>query len=330
MFAVPELALDPAHDPIRLADWVELNLLMGEEAVMSVVEVTNRLAGIPPDDSADSERRFSYTDGSDANPDETMSGFWETAEDRTDAGFNELRDRAVWLTDSYPLDLDGDTAVLSDGGTTRDVYRFLILLRARHLYTGALKDDAEVSGRIFESLVKHALGTYADTENRVRFGVAGGHRGSGLPDPLRDAVEEMRLRMHEERGSVPDDSTADYEADAIAWKPFGDKLPGQLVMLGQATISEGEWTKKEVARRWTDREPPETRLVHFLARPVTAVAFPETLSLTSRGTLKGLVFSSIPFDRLRLLSLLRDDALPSSLRAEMDSWTRTTGERLPR
>ena len=330
MFAVPELALDPAHDPIRLADWVELNLLMDEEAVMSVVEVTDRLAGIPPDDSGDSERRFSYTNGSDANPDETMSGFWEAAEDRTDAGFSELRDRAVWLADAYPLNVDGETAALSENGSTRDVYRFLILLRARQLYAGALGDDAKVSGRIFESLVKHALGTYADTEHRVRFGVAGGRRGSDLPDSLPDAVEAMRRRMHEERGSVPANPTGDYGADAIAWKPFGDKLPGQLVMLGQATISEGDWTKKEVARRWTDRDPPETRLVHFLARPVTAVAFPETLSLTSSGTLKGLVFSSIPFDRLRLLSLLRDADLPSGLRAEMDSWTRNTCEQLPR
>lgn len=328
MFDVPQQVTDSAHDSIRLADWVELNLLMKEEAVMSVVQVTDELASIPPDDSRDSEQRLSY--GPLDEDSEERLGFWEAAEDSAVAGFRELHDRAIWLEDAYPLEVDGETAILTLNGPTHDVYRFLILLRARQLYAGALDDDAEVSGRIFESLVKHALGTYADTEHRLRFGVAGGHRGSGLPDALCDAVEVVRHLMREERGSVPASATGDYEADAIVWKPFGDKLPGQLVMIGQATISEGEWTKKEVARRWTERDPPDTRLVHFLARPVTAVAFPETLSLTSSGTLKGLVFSSIPFDRLRLLSLLRDDSLPNSLRTEMNLWTRDISERLPR
>ncbi|MDE2824183.1 MAG: hypothetical protein OXK79_11845 [Chloroflexota bacterium] len=330
MFAIPQLASDAAHDPIRLADWVELNLLFDEEPVISLAQVTNELAGIPPDDSDDSERRFSFSDDDDTEAEETTSGFWETAEDWAEAGFSELRDRATWLGDAYPLEVNGETVLLSTNEATRNVSRFLILLRARQLYQGAMGDDAEVSGRIFESLVKHALGTYVDTEHRVRFGVAGGYRGSGLPDSLPEAIEEMRQRLHEERGIVPSGAEGDYKADAIAWKPFGDRRPGQLLVIGQATISEGDWTKERVARRWTDRNSPEERLINLLARPVTAVAFPETLSLTSRETLKGLVYSSIPFDRLRLLSLLRDDDLPTSLRTDMDSWVQDIGDRLPR
>ena len=329
MFALPELAPRPAHDPIRLADWVELNLLMDEEAVVSVVQVTDELADIPPDDSSDSERRFSLDEGTDAGS-EGSRGFWETAEETADAGFDVLRDRAAWLGDSYPLDVDGETVVLQDDGPTRDVYRFLMLLRARQLYPDALCDGAEESGRIFESLVKHALGAYADTAHRVRFGVAGGRRGSGLPDPLPEAVEVIRQRMHEEQGYVPPNAHGDYKADAIVWKPFGDELPGQLVLIGQATISEGDWIREKMARRWTDRQPSKTRLIQFLARPVTAVAFPETLSLTPRETLKGLEYSSIPFDRLRLLSLLRDDDLPTGLRADMNSCAGNIADRLPR
>ena len=78
--------------------------------------------------------------------------------------------------------------------------------------------------------------------------------------------------------------------------------------------------RDEPANRWTDRKPPDERLIRFFARPLTAVAFPETLSLTPTDTLDGLVFSSVPFDRLRLLSVLRDEDLPSDLRERMKEW----------
>ena len=56
MFAPPDLGAKPSHDPIRLADWIELNLLMEEEFSVSVTSVADELASIPPDDSSDSER----------------------------------------------------------------------------------------------------------------------------------------------------------------------------------------------------------------------------------------------------------------------------------
>lgn len=329
MFELPRPVLERAHDPIRLADWVELNLVMEEEPVMSMAQVTSCLAETPPDDARDSEFRYSYEieDDPDAEP---RQGFWEIAEERAENSFIELTERSDWLGDSYPMHVDSETVQLSAGGPGRAVYRFLILLRARQLYPDAIDDDASVSGRLFESLVKHALGKYANTIDRVRFGVAGGYRGSGLPEPLPEAIETVRRMMHEEPGSVPQDADGDYKADAIAWKPFGDKRPGQLVIIGQATISEGDWIDEKVAKRWTDRVPPDSRLINFMARPVTAVAFPETLSLTPHAVLKGLVYSSIPIDRLRIASLLRDSDLPKDLLREMNSCAGELGDRLPR
>lgn len=328
MFVVPQSALERAHDVIRLADWVELNLVMDEEAGMSIAQITGCLAEMPPDDARDSEFRYSYESEDDPSG-ELRPGFWEMAEERAESSFTELTERAAWLGDSYPMEIDAETVQLSEDPPGSDVYRFLMLLRARQLYPDAIEDDANVSGRLFESLVKHALGAYANTVDRVRFGVAGGYRGSGLPDPLPDAVEALRRMMHEEPGSVPSGAEGDYKADAIAWKPFGDRRPGQLVVIGQATISEGDWTREKVARRWTDRQPPDSRLINFLARPVTVVAFPETLSLTPSEVLNGLVYSSIPIDRLRLASLLRDSDLPTDLRDEMNSCASDLGSRLP-
>ena len=325
MFPLPPLEGEPFQDPVRLADWVELNLLLEQVGSVSVTAITDELADTPPDDSEDSERRFEGD-----TPE--RRGYWEAAEDLAEGAFGELSQRDAWLLSHYPLTILGDTALLSTGASAREAYSFLVLLRARQMYDRALGDDGEESGALFEDLVKHALGSYvgATMEDRLRFGVAGGHRGDGLSDSLSEAVEELRQRLHEEPGEVPESGQGDYKADAVVWKPLGDQRPGQLVVVGQATMSEGDWMREELPNRWTDRRPPERRLIDFLARPVTAVAFAETLSLTRRDTLRGLAatFYSIPFDRLRLLRVLSDDDIPADLRARMNAWVSVMRNRL--
>ena len=333
MFAPPSQSVRESHDPIRLADWVELNLLMEEEPVVSITGVADELASIPPDESMDSESPFEYEDPEITDDEHWRPGFREMAEERAEAAFAQLSEREKWLGDQYPVQVEGDVASLRQDTPARTIYNFLVLLRSRQLYQGALGDDGTESGLLFEELVKHALGAYAGSNplQRVRFGVAGGSRGDELPLPMTEAIYELSRRMHEEPGEVHDSQQGDFKADAIVWKPFGDDLPGQFVLIGQATISEGDWLTDEPANRWTDRKPPDTRLILFRARPVTAVAFPETLSLTSPEALEGLslTFSSIPLDRLRLLSVLLDEDLPSDLRTRMRNWTRDMKCKLP-
>ena len=321
MFTPPPPAKSPSHEPIRLADWVELNLLTEEEDVMSVDSVKAELAGGPPDVADDSETR-SPRENPDDPSGQSLPGYWNILEDATADAFSELSSRAGWLRDRYPVSIAGETAERNQGTATQNVYRFLILLRARQMYRHALGDDGSVSGLLFEELVKHALGAYigARPENQVRFGVAGGARGDGLPNALDEAVRALSSRLHEPMGEVPSNSTGDFKADVVAWKPFGDRGSGQLTLIGQATITEGDWGQDEPASRWICRRPSRPRLIEWVARPVTAVAFPETLSLTSSTTLHGLSFSSIPFDRLRLLEVLRDQELPKELAEGMRQW----------
>ena len=325
MFELPPLEDDPSHDPVRVADWVELNLLLEEVGSISVTAVTDELTETPPDDSEHSERRFEGD-----TPEQR--GYWETAEALAEDAYRELSQREEWLQSHYPLTIAGDTALLNGRASAREAYSFLVVLRARQMYDRALGDDGEESGALFEDLVKHALASYvgATVEDRLRFGVAGGQRGDDLPASLPAAVEELRRRLHEEPGQVPESGQGDYKADAVVWKPLGDQRPGQLVIVGQATISEGDWMREELPSRWTDRRPSEQRLIAFLARPVTAVAFAETLSLTRRDTLRGLAatFYSIPFDRLRLLRVLSDDDLPADLRGRMNAWVSVMRDRL--
>lgn len=327
MFAPPNLGDSHSHDSIRLADWVELNLLTGEEQFVSIASVADELASDPPDRSRDSESWNEYEDASGGNGSPTGIGFRDTAEEKAEAAFRELSWRSSRLENRYPIKLDGEVALLRQDGAAYEVCRFLVLLRGRQMYKGVVEDDGSESGFLFEELVKFAMGKYvgAAPEHQVRFGVAGGSRGDGLPETLEDAVRELSRRMFENPGEVPVGGKGDYKADAIAWRPFGDQRPGQLVLIGQATISEGEWTEDELPKKWTDR-----RLIRFLARPLTAVAFPETLSLTPPDRLNGMRLSSIPFDRLRLMSVLRDDDLPGYLRDRIEDWSRGIREKLPR
>lgn len=316
MFVHPPLVNNPRHDAIRLADWAELNILLEEVETISVEEITYRLEEIPPDASDDSEDRDHFHD----------------SEEKAENAFTELSARSSWLGLRYPLEIDKGVALLHHENQARDIYRFLILLRARQMYPGHLDDDGRESGFLFEKVVPYALSAYiaASPGNRFRFGVAGGQRGDGLPHSPEQALQDLSLRMHETMGVVPSGGNHDFGADAIVWKQFGDANPGQIVMVGQATISEGKWMLRNPSRRWTDRKPLSTRLIHFLARPLTAVAFVETLSLTPKDTLNGLTSQSIPFDRLRLLSVLLDEFLPSGLRKSMNDWSDHVKENLPR
>lgn len=277
---------------------------------VSIIEATDDIRDTPPDDSDESEQ---------------ATVVWERAEQLADDAFRELRRRAGWLGTRYPLTIDAEVASFNDSATSAGAYRFLILLRARQLYGGGMGDDGTAAGLLFEELVTHAIAAYLGTSHSARFGLAGGSRGDGLPGPLDEAIHELSRRMDESSPEVVSGS-GDYLNDATAWKPFGDHLPGQLVMLCQATISEGEWLHKEPAVRWSDGSG---RLIHFVARPLSGVAFAETMSLTSPAALAGSKFHSVPFDRLRLLSLVGDE-LPEGLLGRMNDWVDSARERIPR
>ena len=330
MYQPPEFTGEPSRHPTQLADWVELNLLTQEENWLSVDDVTDELADEPPDNAAMSETREGQEDDNDDGAQATQ-GFEAAAENQASAAFSVLSERSSWLGNRYPLEVNADVALLHGSAHLQDIYRFLVLLRARQLYPMGLGDDGEEAGWLFEELAKHAIGAYVGTPTdfRVRFGVAGGSRGDGLALPIGEAVDELCGRMHEESGTFDRLATGDFRGDALAWKPFGDNFPGQLIVVCQATISERRWYRKQPANEWTDKRPPESRLIRFIARPVTAVAFPETLSLIKPDEFDGLSFSSIPFDRLRLLSALYSDPLPDCLLQRMDEWGRVIMQRIP-
>ena len=332
MYALPTKGDTTREDAIRLADWIELNVLTDEERSVSVDELTDAIAEEPPDDSSISEHRQDYALGAEQelDADNQPEGFWQRAETVAQDAFSQMWQRSRWFRSRYPFAVDRDTVTANPRFDSIELAKFLTLLRSRHLYYAALEDDGTVAGELFEELLPFVLRRYLDTgaANAFRFGVAGGSRGSGLPDDANDALHELSKRIGEPRGGLPNlRKDGDYAADAIAWKPLGDPLPGKLVAVGQATISEKAWTDKQPSPKWKSRS-----LIGFLAPPTTVVAFVETISLTSPAVLNGLgeQFASVPLDRFRLLHVLRDHDVPSELRTKIVDWCGGMRDRLRR
>lgn len=331
MYAPPAQATSRSEQPIQIADWIELNVLTNEEPSVSVTEVTAMIAADPPDDSATSEHRLDYPDSpEESDAPGVNAGYWQQAEQTAELAFAELRQRSTWFGDRYPLTIQGETVAANSGFDSDSVASFLTLLRSRHLYHAALGDDGQSAGELFERLLPHALRIYLGTTDdaAIRFGVAGGSRGNGLPFETDDALDELARRANEPRGELAGlDDGMDFGADAIAWKPLGDSHRGKLFTVGQATISERKWTSKRLSPKWKSG-----RLVKFLTQPTSVVAFVESISLTEDALLDGLSdeFSVLPLDRFRILFILRDRDIPDSLRTRMNEWATSMRSRLPR
>ena len=326
MYLAPDLNIEVRRKSIVVADWIEFTLLAGNQQTMSTADASAMLTDLVPDDASESERHL---------PDSisTTQGSWQPKDDLIDSAFAELSWRHSKLQDRYPLQLSYDIAEKQPNQDGACLDRYLSLLRARQVYQNALGDNGETAAFLFEELAKYTLAKYLDVSepNAVRFGVAQGSRGDDLPSALDNARRMLADRMNELPGNLPASGAGDGKADAIAWKPFADQNPGQIVLLGQATITEDDWLEKEPVTRWYNREQLDAQLIRFLARPVTCVLFAETLSLTDRSTLKGLAgsFNSIPLDRLRIMHLLTDADLPESLLEAFEAWSDTMVARLP-
>ena len=331
MFQRPFQATNGNQDSIRWADWIELNVLTHEVPSLSVGELTAAIAEDPPDHSAASEHRLDYTDSSgELDPSTLHIGYWQDAEHTAELAFSELRQRSRWFNGRYPMVVRGEVAAETSSFDSSAVAAFLTLLRSRHLYHGAANDDGELAGELFEELLPHAMRRYLGTSaaTAIRFGVAGGSRGHGLPIETDGALDELSRWMREPRGELSGlPNGRDYGADSVAWKPLGDSLRGKLSAIGQATISEGIWTTKRPSPKWKSG-----RLIRMLTQPTTVVAFVESISLTKNTVLDGLPekFSPLPFDRFRILFILGDRDVPSALLDRIKAWSAEMLGRLPR
>ena len=291
---------DKAHE---LADYVEL--VAWRDGSMSAVALIRFLgrredpdysAGVPEEDEADT-----------------------VVED----AFGEIERRREACAGDYPFVLDDSGAIVQrQGGRTggqadamHAIYEYLLLATRLDM-----KNDRRHGGydgtRLLEDLAAEvARGYLGSRSESMVFGTAASAGGF----PAR--VNELCSRMDEGGGFANHGSTAsrqqDGKLDIVAWTPFSDRLPGQLIMFGQCKT--GTHYKDQLAqlqpdafcRKWLRTQPAVT--------PTRAFFLSEALPRS--GWRNSAVDAGVLFDRCRMVDFARDAS--DRLLTRIRGWTRT-------
>ena len=291
---------DKAHE---LADYVEL--VAWRDGSMSAVALIRFLgrredpdysAGVPEEDEVDT-----------------------VVED----AFGEIERRREACAGDYPFVLDDSGAIVQrQGGRTGSqanamhaIYEYLLLATRLDM-----KNDRRHGGhdgtRLLEDLAAEvARGYLGSRSESMVFGTVASAGGF----PAR--VNELCSRMDEGGGFANHGSTAsrqqDGKLDVVAWTPFSDRLPGQLIMFGQCKT--GTHYKDQLAqlqpdafcRKWLRAQPAVT--------PTRAFFLSEALPRS--GWRNSAVDAGVLFDRCRMVDFARDAS--DKLLARIRAWTRT-------
>lgn len=215
MFKLPN-SPSPQAEVHELADFAEL--LCWDHGLASKREIVAYLGRVDDNDS---------NVGCDDDDDENSESLDEV--------MNEIERRANACGDGYPFRLDLEGTVLRYHAETTSLhsilYRYLLLgtrLNMKDSRVHAGIDGAD----LLEKIAAHALKNYLGG-TRARTLVF----GTSAPGGFRDKVTALCRELGEGTGfRALDDASVqanDDKLDAVAWVPFSDSLPGQLIIFGQ-------------------------------------------------------------------------------------------------
>ena len=293
----------PSDEAHELADYVEL--VAWRDGSMSAVALIRFLgrredpdysAGVPEEDEADT-----------------------VVED----AFGEIERRREACAGDYPFVLDDSGAIVQrQGGRTggqanamHAIYKYLLLATRLDM-----KNDRRHGGhdgtKLLEELAAETARSYLGSRSEsMVFGTAASARG------FPDRINRLCKRIGEGGGFFGHGSTAsrqqDGKLDIVAWTPFSDRLPGQLIMFGQCKT--GTHYKDQLAqlqpdafcRKWLRTQPAVT--------PTRAFFLSEALPRS--GWRDSAVDAGVLFDRCRIVDFARDAS--DRLLARIRAWTRT-------
>ncbi|NOZ39177.1 MAG: hypothetical protein GXP24_02985 [Planctomycetes bacterium] len=234
---------------------------------------------------------------------EKNEGVNDTEEETTDLlpeVMNEIDRRAAACRDGYPFKLTLEGTVLKYDKQSEDkiesqVYRYLLL--STRLNMSKSKKHAGLDGTLLlEELAAHVLQNYLGGRAKsLVFGTA--KKGK-----FKDKVNHLCKSLNEGVGFKNLDGNSkitavDDKLDAVAWTPFADALPGQLIVLGQCKTGTN-WSElktqlqpENFAKKWF-KEP-------FLITPIRAFCLSEAIDRTKWKSVQ--TEAGILFDRCRLV-----------------------------
>lgn len=215
MFKLPNPP-SPQADPPELADFAEL--LCWERGVASTRDILAYLGRVDDNDN---------NVGCDDDDDENS--------DSLDEVMNEIERRETACGGGYPFRLDLEGTVLRKRDDCCDertkIYHYLLLSTRLNMKGSRILDDID-GAALLEEISAHALKNYLG-DTRARTYVF----GTAAPGQFRKKVDALCRELHEGNGfRALDDGPVqakDDKLDAVAWVPFSDSLPGQLIIFAQ-------------------------------------------------------------------------------------------------
>jgi hypothetical protein len=276
------LTLDDAEASELVADWLELELSLGEASFSKskVSSIIRDASGIEPSEAF-------------------VSDVWR-----------HMRARAALYTSQF-FEVNGDVVVrrndVVEGRLEYEVCLFFSLYGASS-QTGS-------DPKLFERMSAEAIGRHIDGPVFV-FG------WPVLPDvqtAIAARVKQVSELLRERFVEAPATRYKDRGVDIISWKPFAEpthatRRSGQLVMLSQCAAGH-DWRKKT-------RELPMaswTQYIHWATDPIPGFAVPCVIGADVwhdvAREVEGLVF-----DRVRLMSHLPQGVQGVGLKAALETW----------
>lgn len=293
MIAVPRF-----EDQSELADWAELSCLFGDYPSVSRSEIAETLeaAGL-------------------SDPEAKVEGIW-----------TEIDRRHTLTPESHPVITARTRIERTADANDALAYAFQLLVSTHSFYLETRIPNTKWNpvAKLFETLTTAAMELYL----RGRSLNVGAPRPAGIPSRFGECLNYICDQLGELRGQIRSYSskTKDDDLDVLAWLPFGDRRPGQVIVLLQCA-SGGNWKSKAPdlfgkINIWQD-------YISFAVAPLTAFAFPfvciEELEWRRLSRLGGVLL-----DRLRIASLCRFTALGDDLRKKLVRWCKTQASRLPK
>lgn len=300
-------------DPVEHADWIELEAIRSLDGSSSFAEFARytRMSGTT-DSLVDELDREDPHDAGGVQSDGVAISAW---------GEIERRFRACGGSQSgYPFVLTQGSITLRNGWRSSS-YVFQLLLSAFGIQAGP---QGTYPSRRFEQLSALAVYNYlGGDDNTAQFYKFGHPREDGTA--FRVALTHMCQRMNAGivNAHAPRiNNQQDGGLDVLAWIPFYDRRPGQLIAFGQCAAGQ-DWREKLF-----DTSPHTFRELWMLEgwepAPVRVFLLPRCIpdDQWREANVKG----GIVFDRCRIASLVGQ--FPSKLLDPCVAWTEHVVQRV--
>jgi hypothetical protein len=282
----------------ELADFAEL--LCWEQGSSSAREIVAALGRLDDND---------HNVGAEDNETRTT--------DYLDDVMNEINRRAASCNGAYPFSLGREGASLHyqcamDANPKSIVYRYLLLSTRLNMKDDRMHDGLDGS-LLLEELAAHVLRNYlgASRARSFVFGTAiGGNFQARIEGMCRELGEGGRFRNLD---NLPP-SARDDALDAVAWIPFADRHPGQLIVFAQCKTGSSwgdhlrDLQPDDFVMKWMERG--------ILVKPMRAFCVAESADRRRWSTT--CVDAGILLDRCRLVDF--SDNVDANLLERIVRW----------